>query len=87
MVGKHEVESVALKKMGSSGKFDRKLNPVIREVQPCVQESSSRCSEYYSATGCRIVLVYIYVYSIIRGIILYVHKRVQYIYVFGVEYI
>jgi hypothetical protein len=42
---------------GSSRKFDRKLNRVIREVQPCVEKSSSWCSEYYSATGCRIVLV------------------------------
>jgi hypothetical protein len=53
-----------MKKTGSSGKFDRKLNPVIREVQPCVQESTSWCSEYYSATGCRTVLVYIYTWSV-----------------------
>jgi hypothetical protein len=51
-------------KMGSFGKFDRKLNPVIWEVVPCVQESTSRCSEYYSATSCRIVLVYIYIYIV-----------------------
>jgi hypothetical protein len=42
---KLEVQSIVLKKREVRVSYDGKFNPVIRQVHPCVQETSSRCSK------------------------------------------